>query len=99
MVIDTFSFFPDENILHFSVSEIIDELKNEVRFLNRGQVAKALEIELQIKPSDKRGRYTYCSRKGSELDTNFPAKYHRNNIYYSFDLFEAETWKSTNEEN
>lgn len=99
LVIDTFSFFPDENILHFSVSEIIDELKNEVRFLNRGQVAKALEIELQIKPSDKRGRYTYCSRKGSELDTNFPAKYHRNNIYYSFDLFEAETWKSTNEEN
>jgi hypothetical protein len=84
LIKDTFVMFPDETELNFSVSNIIDELKGEVRNLARKEIKDAIEKELNIKPKEK-GRYTYFSLSEAEKKSTWaPADNSQNNVYYNF---------------
>jgi hypothetical protein len=60
LVKDTFMMFPDETELRFSITNIMDELKGNVRNLDRKKVRQALEKEL------KKNEYTYLSLASAE---------------------------------
>ncbi len=97
LIIDTFDLYPDESTLCFGITDIIDEIKSEVKNVDREKVRYALEKELRLEAHDK-GRYTYYSRKLAELSSNyFPTKNGENKVYYTFHKFDAESWKSTND--
>ena len=58
--------FPDETELKFSITNIMDELKGNVRLLEKKKVLNALINELKISPSEKRERYNFLSLAGAE---------------------------------
>ena len=66
LVKDTFDMFPDETELKFSITNIMDELKGNVRLLEKKKVLNALINELKISPSEKRERYNFLSLAGAE---------------------------------
>lgn len=98
LVIDTFELFPNEETISYSRREILEELKADIRNVSNEYVIKALESELNIK-LNKRGRYTYFSRKEKELNEAYHATHNGNNTYYKFSRIEAEVWKTTTETN
>jgi Family of unknown function (DUF5906) len=81
LVKDTFAMFPDETELRFSISNILDELKGNVKFLERKKVRQALEKELNMVESKKNG-YTYLSLASAERGNT--ASFEQNNITYQF---------------
>ena len=82
LVKDTFAMFPDETELQFSITNIMDELKGNIRFLEKEKVRKALDIELKIKQSEKKGRYEYLSLLGAERGNT--SRIESNSITYQF---------------
>ena len=97
LVIDTFELFPEQTTLKFGIADIMEELKTEIRNLEREKVRYALETELKLK-QHPRTNYTLFSRKRAEQDNIYiPAKNDQNKVHYVFDRFDAECWKSTNE--
>lgn len=98
LVVDTFELFPDEETLKFGISDIMEELKTELRNVERERVRHSLEKELMIKPQS-RTHYTLFSRKMAESNQHYtPLKNSQNKVHYTFLRFEAETWKSTNDD-
>ena len=65
LVKDTFGMFPDETELRFSITNIMDELKGNIRFLERKRVRLALEKELNLVEL-KKNEYTYLSLASAE---------------------------------
>ena len=65
LVKDTFAMFPDETELRFSITNIMDELKGNIRFLERKKVRLALEKELNLVEL-KKNEYTYLSLASAE---------------------------------
>lgn len=82
LVKDTFAMFPDETELRFSITNIMDELKGNIRFLEKEKVRKALDIELKIKQSEKKARYDYLSLASAERGNT--ASLESNSITYQF---------------
>jgi hypothetical protein len=82
LVRDTFNMFPDETELQFSITNIMDELKGNIRFLEKEKVRKALDNELQIKQSEKKGRYDFLSLSGAER--GMLSRIESNSITYLF---------------
>ena len=79
---DTFDMFPDEIELNFSITNIMDELRGNIRGLEKEKVRKALNIELKIKQSEKKGRYDYLSLLGAERGNI--SRIESNSITYQF---------------
>lgn len=97
LVIDTFEICPSESTLKFGIIDIMEELKTEIRNVEREKVRYALENELGLKPQP-RTHYTLFSRKASESNVYYKAtKNGENKVHYVFNKFDAECWKSTNE--
>ena len=82
LVKDTFAMFPDETELRFSITNIMDELKGNIRFLEKEKVRKALDIELKIKQSEKKARYDYLSLASAERGNT--SSLESNSITYQF---------------
>ena len=82
LVKDTFAMFPDETELRFSITNIMDELKGNIRFLEKEKVRKALDIELKINQSEKKGRYDYLSLSSAERGNT--SSIESNSITYQF---------------
>ena len=78
---DTFAMFPDETELRFSKANIMDELKGNIRFLEKSKVQKALEQELKIMPL-KKNEYYYLSLSCAERDST--SSFKQNNVTYQF---------------
>lgn len=98
LVVDTFELFPEQETLKFGIADIMDELKSELRNIERERVRFALEKELMI-IAQARNHYTLYSRKMAESNPNyFPSKNGQNKVHYSFSKFDAETWKNTNQD-
>jgi hypothetical protein len=98
LVIDTFDLFPDEENIKLGIADIMEELKTELRNVERERVRYAIEKELKITPQP-RNHYTLFSRKMAESTPNyFPLKNGQNKVHYTFSRFESETWKSTNDD-
>lgn len=84
LIKDTFEIFPEETELRLSVINIMDELKGNVKNLERGRIKKVMEIELKMELSP-RGRYTYFSRLMAERSTDYyPKSNGENNTHYIF---------------
>ena len=81
LVKDTFAMFPDETELRFSKSNIMDELKGNIRFLEKPKVQKALEHELKL-VQFKKNEYHYLSLSGAERDST--SSFKQNNVTYQF---------------
>jgi len=82
LVKDTFSMFPDEIELRFSITNIMDELRGNIRGLDKEKVRKALDNELKINQSEKKGRYDFFSLSGAER--NNTSRVESNSITYQF---------------
>ncbi len=96
LVIDTFELYPEKEEIKFGISDIMEELKQELRNVERERVRYALEKELG-KIQQSRTHYTLYSRKFAESASNYePPKNGQNKVHYTFSKSEAETWKSTN---
>ena len=77
--------------------DIIEELKYEIRNVEREKVRNSIEKELGYKPQP-RTHYTLYSRRLAEKTPQYaPEKNTENKVHYKFTRFEAETWKSTND--
>ena len=97
LVQDTFDLYPEETVLKFGTADLIEELKSEIRYINREHTDKALQKELKIMPK-QRTHYTLFSRKNSELNSHYvPIKNDQNKVHYCFERATAEYWKNTNE--
>ena len=85
MIMDTFAMYEEETELKFSVANITDELKEYMRFVDKGKVKYALEIEFGILPN-KKNTYRYFSLKCSENDKHYYPDLNSggNNVTYSF---------------
>ena len=98
LVVDTFDLFPNEENIKFGIADIMEELKPELRTIEREKVRYAIEKELK-KELQSRTHYTLFSRRMAESNPNyFPLKNGQNKVHYTFSKFEAETWKSTNDD-
>jgi hypothetical protein len=76
----------------------MEELKTELRNVERERVRFAIEKELNKTPHP-RTHYTLYSRRMAESNPNYlPLRNSQNKVHYTFSRFEAETWKSTNED-
>ena len=82
LVKDTFAMFPDETELKFSITNIMDELRGNIRGLDKEKVRKALDNELKIKQSEKKGRYDFFSLSSAER--NNTSRIESNSITYQF---------------
>lgn len=82
LVKDTFRMFPEETELRFSITNIMDELKGNFRLLEKEKVRKALDSELKIKLSEKKGRYDYLSISNEER--NMISRIECNSVTYLF---------------
>ncbi|AYQ32315.1 primase-helicase family protein [Runella sp. SP2] len=97
LVVDTFELFPNVEVLKFGIVDIIEELKNELRNVEREKVRESIEKELGFKPQD-RTHYTLYSRRLAEKNPQYyPTKNTENKVHYKFTRFDSETWKSTND--
>lgn len=95
LVVDTFDLYPDQETLKFGAADIVAELKEDIRNIERDKVVYAIEQELGLKAKD-RTNYTLHSRRIKEADPNFsPKKNAQNKVHYVFWKHDAETWKST----
>ena len=81
LVKDTFSMFPDETELRFSITNIMDELKGNVRLLERKRVRQALEKELNLVEL-KKNEYNYLSLSFAERNSN--SSFTQNNVTFQF---------------
>ena len=81
LVKDTFAMFPDETELKFSITNIMDELKGNIRFLERKKVRQALEKELNLVEL-KKNEYTYLSLLFAER--NSTSSFRQNNVTFQF---------------
>lgn len=98
LVVDTFELFPHEETLKFGIADIMEELKSELRNVEREKVRYAIEKELK-KELQSRNHYTFFSRKMAEFNPLYhPQKNNQNKVHYTFSRFEAESWKSTNDD-
>ncbi|AYQ32517.1 primase-helicase family protein [Runella sp. SP2] len=96
LIIDTFDLYPKEDIIKLGIADIMEELKPELRTIEREGVRSALEKELNKAPQP-RTHYTLFSRKNIESNhLHYPTTNGQNKVHYTFSRFEAETWKSTN---
>jgi len=79
-----FSHFPDEKILHYSVSNLLEQLST-LKYCkpDRAQIKKALEIDLQLMPKNKM-RYNYFNVFIAENDLKIPNSIGQNNVVYEF---------------
>lgn len=82
LVKDSFMMFPNETELNFSITNIMDELKGNVRGLEKERVRKALNSELKIEQSAKKGRYDFFSLSGAERGNSCSIE--GNSITYKF---------------
>ena len=82
LVKDSFAMFPDETELNFSITNIMDELKGNVRGLEKERVRKALNNELKIGQSEKKGRYDFFSLSAAERGSSSSTEC--NSITYKF---------------
>lgn len=93
LVKDTFEMFPEENQLHLSIANILQELTKAgyLQRTDRQQIKKALESDLGMKPQ-KKGRYRHFSVSHAEANngTAYPSIINENNVYY---IFEREIFK------
>lgn len=95
LIIDTFELYPGETILKFGIADIYDELKSEIKTIERQKIQHSLEKELNMK-QHSRTHYTLFSRKMAELNPHyFPTKNGQNKVHYVFNRFDAECWKNT----
>ena len=85
MVKDTFGVFDEENEIRFSLANVINEIKDNVRFAEREKVRDAIEKELGILPN-KKNTYRYFSLRRIENDPYYypDSNSGGNNITYSF---------------
>ena len=85
IVEETFNLFSEQMELCFSISNLMQELKGNVKYLERSNLKKALEFELELRP-EKKGRYTYYSLSFTEnsLVENYRAQFNNNNVHYKF---------------
>ena len=84
LVNDTFEMFPEQNELKFSVSNIVDELKDHCKSVERVDVKDVLKDKLKMEIR-KKGAYTYHSLKLAEKDPDsWPKHNGQNNAYYLF---------------
>ena len=81
LVKDTFAMFPDETELRFSITNIMDELKGNIRFLERKKVRLALEKELNLVELQK-NQYTYLSLASAERGHSSNTE--SNNVTFEF---------------
>ena len=81
LVKDTFAMFPDETELKFSITNIMDELKGNIRFLERKKVRQALEKELNLVEL-KKNEYTFLSLSSAER--NSTSSFRQNNVTFQF---------------
>lgn len=97
LVVDTFDLFPNVEVLKFGIVDIVEELKNELRNVEREKVRESIEKELGFKPQP-RTHFTLYSRRLAEKNPQYyPTKNNANKVYYKFTRFDSETWKSTND--
>jgi hypothetical protein len=95
LVVDTFELYPDETTLKFGIADICEELKSDIKTIEREKIQHSLEKELNMKPHS-RTHYTLFSRKMAELNPHyFPTKNGQNKVHYVFNRFDAECWKNT----
>lgn len=83
---DMFIAYPDVPIMHFSVSDLIDQLSSSnytTRKADRQQIKSALEIDLNIKPGPKQ-RYDLYTLLQSENNLNSYICSAGNNVTYEF---------------
>ncbi|MFN8344036.1 MAG: DUF5906 domain-containing protein [Spirosomataceae bacterium] len=98
LVVDTFDLFPKEEVIKLGIADIMEELKAELRNIDRERIRYAIEKEL-LKEVQSRTHYTLFSRRMAETNPEYcPPKNNQNKVHYIFSKFEAETWKSTNED-
>ncbi|MFN8349437.1 MAG: DUF5906 domain-containing protein [Spirosomataceae bacterium] len=98
LIVDTFDLFPKEETIKFGIADIMEELKTELRNVERERVRFAIEKELNKTPQ-ARTHYTLHSRRMAESNPNYhPLKNGQNKVHYTFSKIEAETWKSTNDD-
>lgn len=85
IVEETFNLFSEQMELCFSISNLMQELKGNVKYLERSNLKKALEFELELRP-EKKGRYTYYSLSLTEnsFNENYRAQFNNNNVHYKF---------------
>lgn len=97
LIVDTFDLYPEQECLKFAPVDIMVELKEDIRNIERAQVIYAVEQELGLKLRDTKTNYTIYSRKYKEANPHYtPPKNAQSKRYYVFWKYEAETWKSTN---
>jgi hypothetical protein len=82
LVQDTFEMFPEESELKFSITNLMDELKGNVKYLEKDKVHKALTQELKIAKSEKKERYNYHSLSCAER--GITSSFDCNSITYTF---------------
>ncbi len=98
LMVDTFDLFPQEENMKFGIADIMEELKTELRNVEREKVRFAIEKELNKTPQP-RTHYTLYSRRSAETNPHYhPLKNGQNKVHYTFSKFEVETWKSTNDD-
>ena len=84
LIKDTFDRFPDKKYLQFSVINLLNELKGNVKNLERGKLKKVIEKELNL-VIQARSRYTYFSRLMFERHPEYSPKTNgENNTCYIF---------------
>jgi len=84
LVKDTFTMFPEQAELKFSLSNVVSELKYNVRNIEKEKVRKAIENELGLKP-EKKQRYTFYSLQTAEsIGNHLSSEIAQNNVPYTF---------------
>lgn len=82
---DVFTAYPDVPVLHFSVSDLIEQLSllNYARKSDRQQMKKALEVDLSLKQGPRQ-RYEMYSLFDAENNLNNTTSISKNNVAYEF---------------
>ena len=84
LINDTFEMFPDVYEFKFSVANIMTELKDEFRTMERVYVKSVIEKELNLQPQ-KKNKYTFYSLRFAEKNLDsWPMHNGENNVYYLF---------------
>lgn len=65
---DSFKYFEDEKELKFSVANLINELQNTTKYIDRAKIKESLFKEFKL-TEQKKGRYQYYSLKLAESHT------------------------------
>lgn len=83
-LVDAFDMFDDQDILKYSVADLMNELKSGgyVKYIDKQSLNKAL-IELGFNEPQKRSRYVYYSLHNSDRISDFPPT-NKNLVHYVF---------------